>query len=84
MKDTFVWWLLIESFVLLVDKILRNGIARSTLCFFFHGCNFLQAVTVTFFFPVFVLFVLKLGIMGLVLNGCSMRFMSYCLTFMAI
>lgn len=52
--------------------------------FFFHGCNFLQAVTVTFFFPVFVLFVLKLGIMGLVLNGCSMRFMSYCLTFMAI
>lgn len=37
-----------------------------------------------FFFPVFVLFVLKLGIMGLVLNGCSMRFMSYCLIFMAI
>lgn len=35
MKDTFVWWLLIESFVLLLDKILRNGIARSTLCFFF-------------------------------------------------
>lgn len=34
-KDTFVWWLLIESFVLLLDKILRNGIARSTLCFFF-------------------------------------------------
>lgn len=54
MKDTFVWWLLIESFVLLVDKILRNGIARSTLCFFFfHGCNFLQAVTVTFFFSCF-------------------------------
>lgn len=85
MKDTFVWWLLIESFVLLLDKILRNGIARSTLCFFFSMVVILFKLRLLhFFFPVFVLFVLKLGIMGLVLNGCSMRFMSYCLIFMAI
>lgn len=78
MKDTFAWWLLIESFVQLLYKILRNGIARSTLCFFSMVVIFFKLRLLHYyFFPVFVLFALKLGIMGLVLNGCSMRFMSY-------
>lgn len=55
MKDTFVWWLLIESFVLLLDKILENGIflkmeSLEAHLVFSHGCNFLRAVTVAMFF----------------------------------